>query len=611
MRNFNQTDTKRINEILAGVALLVLVSLCGSLLFWQVSAAQPLLGPAAPEPDATVNLLAVGDISLGRGVQQSADASPERADYPFSQIKNLTSNVDIAFANLESPLVSPQDAAHPQTQGYQFPGRPSDAVALKKAGFSLVTLANNHSLDYGTVGLQGTITALQQAGVQYVGAGANKTEAEATRYLAIHGLKIAFIAATQAWPNALDPNDKAAANVAPVSLYNQNRLLQQIKTARTQADVVIVALHWGEEYSQRAADWQQQFVQAASAAGADLILGAHPHVLQPFDVVGHTVVAYSLGNFIFDSGWPPETKQSAALFVKLDKQGVAEAQVVPLKIVNNRPVPLQPAERADGLANLAKLTPLNSLFTAKATFWDGQQWQSSAALDYVRDKDATNQIVLPQSRTIQVEDITGPSPGFATGLSSLLYANAPKVPERIQLDNHSLRIWRQDAQNRWQVVWQSPPDWTVMQFTFGDADEDGRPEIMFSLWKNTGWDDAGTYRSHPFVYGWRNVTNTKTSDQTPAIRPVWAGSKLADPFREFALSDFKDGTHSTIDGAHNQLAVLQGSYAEGWNAPAHSLIIFSWNGWGYENDYQTSTSGNYAALNYAPGQPYVFYKYNG
>lgn len=606
----NQTGTKPIKEILAGLALLILVCLCSSLLFWQVSAAQPLLGPVAPEPDATVNLLAVGDISLGRGVQQAADASPLKAAYPFAEIKNLTGNVDLAFANLESPLISPEDAKNPQTQGYQFPGRPSDAVALKQAGFNLVTLANNHSLDYGTAGLQDTIQALQQAGVQYVGAGSNKAEAEATRYLTINNLKLAFIAATQAWPSALDPNDKQTAAIAPVSLYDQNRLLQQIKIARTQADVVIVALHWGQEYSQSIADWQQQFVQAASAAGADLILGAHPHVLEPFDVVGHTVVAYSLGNFVFDSGWPPETKQSAALFVKLDKHGVAETQVIPLKIENNRPRPLQPAERAAGLATLAKLTPSNSAFTAKATFWNGQSWQDSSALAYVRDADSSSQIVLPESRVIQAEDITGPSPGFATGLSSLLYANAPKVPERIQLENHSLHIWRQDAQNRWQVVWQSPPDWTVMQFTFADADADGRPEIMFSLWKNTGWDDAGTYRSHPFVYGWRNVTNTKTNDQYPAIRPVWAGSKLADPFREFALSDFKDGTYSALDGAHNQLAVLQGSYAENRNAPAHSLVIFSWNGWGYENDYQTSAAGNYAALNYAPGQPYVFFKFS-
>ncbi len=596
-----------MKQCLAGVSLLVLMAMLGGLLFWQVSGVQEA-GQSPPTPDATVSLLAVGDIMLGRGVQQTADASPERADYPFAQIKSLTASVDIAFANLESPLVTPAHAAHSFTNGYEFPGRISDAAVLGRAGFGIVTLANNHSLDFGAAGLDDTIGALEAAHIQYVGAGHDKAAAEATRYLSMKGLKIAWIAATGAWPGALDTQDTAAAARAPIALFDAPRLLAQIRAARSQADIVIVALHWGEEYQTFAAYWQRAFVEEASQAGADLILGAHPHVLQPFEVVGHTVVAYSLGNFIFDPGWPPESRQSAGLFVSLDKKGVAAAQVIPLQIENNRPRPLLPTERAAALARLAQSSPSGGAFAAQSLFWNGQEWQTVAALAYVRDAANGQQTVLPGSRTIEVQDVMGNSPGYATGRSDAPYQTAPHVPERIQLDQqHSLRVWRPDAQNQWHLIWQSPPDWMVMQFQFADADNDARPELMFTLWKNTGWDDAGIFRNHPFVYGWRNVTESQTHNQYPAIRPVWAGSALAQPFREFALSDFKEGVSSALDGASNQLVVLEGRYDVSRNAPARSLVVFDWNGWGYGADYR-SPDGNFSDLNYAPGQPYIFYK---
>ena len=597
-----------MKQFLAGVSLLVLVAILGGLLFWQASEARFENGLTPPTPDVSVSLLAVGDIMLGRGVQQMADASLERADYPFAQIKSLTASVDIAFANLESPLVTSAHAAHSFTQGYEFPGRTSDAAVLGQAGFGIVTLANNHSLDFGEPGLNDTIGALEAAHIQYVGAGHDKAAAEATHYLTVKNLKIAWIAATEAWPGALDTQDTVAAAHAPVALFDAPRLLAQIRAARSQADIVIVALHWGEEYQTVAADWQRSFVEQASQAGADLILGAHPHVLQPFEVVGHMVVAYSLGNFIFDPGWPPASHQSAGLFVSLDKKGVVAAQVIPLQIENDRPRPLVATERAAALAKLAQNGPPGGAFAAQSLFWNGKEWQAATALAYVRDAANGKQTLLPTSRTIEVQDIAGDSPGYATGRSDAPYQAAPHLPERIQLDpQHGLKVWRPDAQNQWHLIWQSPPDWTVLQFQFADADNDARPELMFTLWKNTGWDDAGIFRNHPFVYGWRNVTESQTHNQYPAIRPVWAGSALAQPFREFALSDFKAGDSPALDGANNQLVVLEGRYDENRTAPAHSVVIFDWNGWGYGAAYR-SPDGDFSDLNYAPGQPYIFFK---
>ena len=152
-----------------------------------------------------------------------------------------------------------------------------------------------------------------------------------------------------------------------------------------------------------------------------------------------------------------------------------------------------------------------------------------------------------------------------------------------------MRVWR-PGERGWQLVFNSPPAWRVLQFAFGDADEDGRPELIFSLWKNTGQDDQGQDRSHPFVYGWRRG----------AFRPVWAGSALADPIREFALADFKGN-------GQNELVVLEGNYADHQDAPARYATAWAWNGWGYELLFR-SPPGRYSSLDYVPGQPYAFFK---
>jgi poly-gamma-glutamate synthesis protein (capsule biosynthesis protein) len=541
-------------------------------------------GYSRPELEPGLTMLAVGDLMLGRGVEKLASASTQGLDYPFSLTASLTHSADLTFGNLESPLVTPDASqAIDPSEGYLLQANPAYALSLQKAGFNLFTLANNHAFDYGPGGVLSSVNTLREAGLEYAGAGDNPA---ATLFFDKNGLTLALVAATQ-----VDPRDPGRAG-AYVGLFDSERVLNQIREARRRADLVIVALHWGSEYQAEPSKWQREWVARASAAGADLILGTHPHVVGPFEVLNNrTVVAYSLGNFISDNGYPPATTRSVGLYLKLDKRGVASAMAIPLKIEADRPRPLQPHEREEGLRLLNQTSDHGSAFQAQALYWNGTDWAISPGLFYRRDASPNGAISLPASRTLQVQDWSGEQGGYNAGrvIDDLSFSGAQTIDERIELKGGNLTVWRPDP-NGWHLIFESPPEWRVQQFAFGDADEDGRPELVFSLWKNNGQDDKGLDRSHPFVYGWRRG----------AFRPVWAGSALADPIREFALADFKG------DG-HNELVVLEGSYADTNNAPANYATVWAWNGWGYELLFRSS-QGHYSSLDYPPGQPYAFFK---
>ncbi|MEI6047222.1 MAG: VCBS repeat-containing protein, partial [Chloroflexota bacterium] len=243
------------------------------------------------------------------------------------------------------------------------------------------------------------------------------------------------------------------------------------------------------------------------------------------------------------------------LFMHFDKKGLAEAQFVPTRLSQGQFVALPPEERASGLAEIVARFPQleNSAWRAEALFWNGTSWQIAPTLAYIREATPEGSVHLPEARTIQVRDLSGESGGFSTGKAIADFAKEPQTDQRIELNAGKLKIWRPNSTGDWQVVWESKPSWQVLQFDFGDADEDGRPELIFSLWKDDGPDDEGQFRSHPFVYGWRRGT----------IRPVWAGSALVDPIREFALGNFAQS-----GPANNQLIVLEGHYSDTRTNPA-------------------------------------------
>lgn len=233
-------------------------------------------------------------------------------------------NADIMMLNNEFPY---SDRGEP-TEGKQFTFRakPSSVSYLDDMGVDLVSLANNHAYDYGEAAFLDTMETLKGAGIPYVGAGADEEEAMQPVYYIINNVKIAFLSATQI--ERLDnPDTKGASGNTPgvFRCWNGEKLLQKVREAKEQSDFVIVYVHWGTE-NEESTDWaQDKQAPELVEAGADLIIGDHPHILQKIDVINDTPVIYSLGNFWFNS----KTLDTGMVKVTLTQDGLESYQFIP------------------------------------------------------------------------------------------------------------------------------------------------------------------------------------------------------------------------------------------------------------------------------------------
>jgi poly-gamma-glutamate synthesis protein (capsule biosynthesis protein) len=264
---------------------------------------------------APLRISAVGDISFEG--PRAHDASLEH----FAGIASLLRRADLAIANLECALSDTGRNAIPGKCTLR--GSPAWARVLREAGIRFVTLANNHVMDFGPEGLLATIDALRRAGVGFAGAGRNRDEACAPVFLDLAGRRVALLGRSAVIVSA---PTYAAPGVPGVAFLETDETLEAIRACRARADLVILMVHWGiEEYSYPSPA-QRALARRFIEAGADLVLGHHPHVLQGIERFGDGVVAYSLGNFAFD-----EFEWSYAL-----PDGRLSPQFAPLSTENRR-----------------------------------------------------------------------------------------------------------------------------------------------------------------------------------------------------------------------------------------------------------------------------------
>jgi poly-gamma-glutamate capsule biosynthesis protein CapA/YwtB (metallophosphatase superfamily) len=214
--------------------------------------------------------------------------------YPFKQVKTEVTNSDLAIVNLETAVTN-RTAKFPKT--YNFKADPAAVVGFKNAGFDLVSLANNHSMDYKQEGLLDTLAALKRNKLSYIGAGKNSAEAYQAKRYTIKGKKLSFIAFSKVIPSTSWIAQSKRAGVA--SGYNLNAILNSIKKESAYSDYVFVYLHWGVETNKRPDAYQRTWAKRMIDAGADGIVGSHSHVLQGFEYYKGKPIAYSLGNFLF------------------------------------------------------------------------------------------------------------------------------------------------------------------------------------------------------------------------------------------------------------------------------------------------------------------------
>jgi len=273
-----------------------------------------------------VTLDAVGDIMLDR--YAGDEIVRHGSGYPLAVVRPVLAKADLTVANLECPLTG-QPKTLPKTYVFRCPAERVAALA----GIDLVTVANNHTLDCGRAGLAETTTVLTSAGIEVCGLSLQPTIVER------HGIRIAFLGFS-------DFPEDAPGSGPGVVYYDRAKIESAVGQARKKADVVVVFAHWGIEGDPFPSERQRREARELAGDGADLILGAHPHVLQPVERIGKTVIAFSMGNFVFDA--PNAAQAKTAIFeFRLGKHGVASYRLVPCVIKRTRPVPSSKRDSRD------------------------------------------------------------------------------------------------------------------------------------------------------------------------------------------------------------------------------------------------------------------------
>ncbi len=244
-------------------------------------------------------LILVGDVMLGGEFPVFKNENNLDWSYPFLKLQPLFSNADIVFANLECPL---SDEGPPRADKEMALHAPPDSLkAFRHLNCSVVSIGNNHINDYGEQGLSKTIELLKTNEIPYFGAGSNLQEASKEVVLDKNGLKISFLGYTT--DDMHVRSIIAGPNTAGCAPYDFARIRDDINKIRNESDVICISLHWGYELHRFPAPEQIDLAHRIIDAGADIIIGHHPHVIQGFEKYRHGIIFYSLGNFFFSSYW--------------------------------------------------------------------------------------------------------------------------------------------------------------------------------------------------------------------------------------------------------------------------------------------------------------------
>ncbi|MDP3954309.1 MAG: AmmeMemoRadiSam system protein B [bacterium] len=268
-------------------------------------------------------MIFTGDIMLSRSV---GDLMEKQGDYnlPFANIADFLKNADLAFGNLENPVSS---RGKKVGSIYSFRADPRVVEGLKYAGFDILSIANNHMWDYGREAFLDTMTHLTGAGIDFTGGGLNFEEAHRPVVKNVKGTRVAFLAYTEFLQSAVAGNESAG-----ITNWNSEQIKKDIITAKQQSDLVVVSFHWGDEYQTNHNPKQEQFAKAAIDAGADLIIGHHPHVIQEVEQYKNGWIAYSLGNFIFDQQFSEATTSGLMLEVTIENDEIKDVNKIGVKI---------------------------------------------------------------------------------------------------------------------------------------------------------------------------------------------------------------------------------------------------------------------------------------
>lgn len=269
------------------------------------------------------SLVAIGDVLPGVAYDDRIRAGED----PFRNLQPVLSAADLAVANLETPLSNRGTRRRGKKFTFRVP--PERGRYLAAAGLDVLGLANNHTLDYGPLALQDTTDALDRFGLLWCGAGRHLPEARLPAVALVKGRQVAVLAYNRTYPLAFWANSRR-----PGTAYADVKLVREdVARAKRANDVVIVLVHWGRERTDRLRPYQRPVARAAIEAGASLVIGSHPHVVQGVERIGRGVAVYSVGDGVFGGAHRRKT-DSVLLRAMFGVRGLSELELFSLQTSN-------------------------------------------------------------------------------------------------------------------------------------------------------------------------------------------------------------------------------------------------------------------------------------
>lgn len=264
-----------------------------------------------------ISIIFTGDIMLDRGVEYKIEQHDNELNWPFNL---LEMKADLIVGNLEGQI---SDKGVNVGTIYSFRVNPGMINPLKEAGFNILNVNNNHFNDYTQTAFLDCLERLKENNIDYFGGGKNEEEAFSSLIKEINGTKIAFLSymdlGTSYWRAQEDK-----AGIAWIEEADLEKISQDIKKAKKEADILIVSMHSGTEYSQEISSFQEKLAKIAIDNGADLVIGHHPHVVQKYEEYKGKYIFYSLGNFIFDQSFSEETMTGMIVKITIQDKEIKE-----------------------------------------------------------------------------------------------------------------------------------------------------------------------------------------------------------------------------------------------------------------------------------------------
>lgn len=502
-----------------------------------------------------VSFCAVGDILLDRGIRRTI--LEHDVDYPFELITPLISEFDLAFCNLECPVSS---GGASTGKVYCFRADTHFFAGARNAGFDIFSLANNHIIDWGLAACIDTRNLIERCGLVAVGAGATEDDARTPRIVRKNGLTFAFAAYV----------GKPLASMLPVGPARASceEIVEEIEQVREQVDFVIISMHWGTEYESIPEKHQVRWAHRMIDAGADLIIGHHPHVLQSFEMYKGRYILYSLGNFVFDQRHLYQ-RQSGVFSCVFRKGCIDSVMFHPVLLQDFRPDLATDTTRTK---ILSQISTISKKFSANLLIMGNDCYltdssgtlQHRTPLRYVR---TPGRKVTVHHRGLDLYD------SLDVPLKSYYLTQHREIGDCCVVKDSLVRITAvihhvHEEHNRLLAHYTISPEqisaayirnqrlqpWKVVP---GDIDGDGRSELCVAVDEYSRLPAASRQRIAVYEFG------------DSALIPVWLSPALAEELVDIRLTDIDD------DGLDDLLVL------EKTGDGTYRVVAYGWLGFGF------------------------------